>query len=162
MNANDLKKLIIQEIENYNKNQENLKSKDVKILLYNYNKYLNKIEIYNKQLKELETSSYIINTSIFNNDIKVQQSTIFKSELEKKEEMKDILKSKINKLIYITTKIKDALSIIQDEEYHIILTMKYFQKKSNNEICNNLNISESTLIRNHNKLIKELKSILFL
>lgn len=160
MNAANLKKLIIQEIENYNRDQYSLKTKDVKILLYNYNKYLGRIKLYTDELNELELNPLIINK--VSDDIKVQKSSVFKSELEKIEDKKEMIKAKINKLIHITTKIKEALCIIQEEEYYIIIIMKYFQKKTNKEICNKLYISESTLIRHHNSLIKELKSILFL
>lgn len=160
MNATNLKKIIIEEIENYNKDQHSIKAKDVKILLYNYNKYQNKIKIFRKELEDLEQNLIIKKGKV--EDIKVQQSMIFKSELEKVEEQKEKLELKINKLIYITTKICDALSVIQDEPYYDIIVMKYFNRSSTKEICSSLYISESTFNRYHNKLIKELKSILFL
>ena len=160
MNSTVLKKIILQEIENYNKDQNNLKIKDVKILLYNYNKYLRTIPLLYEKLKELEEHPIILNGQ--SEDIKVQKSSTFKSDLEKIEDKIENIKLRIERLIYITDKIKHGISIIQDDEYFTLIDMKYFQKMSNKDVCNALFISDSTLNRHHHRLINELKSVLFL
>lgn len=160
MNSTVLKKIILQEIENYNKDQNNLKIKDVKILLYNYNKYLRTIPLLYEKLKELEEHPIILNGQ--SEDIKVQKSSTFKSDLEKIEDKIENIKLRIERLIYITDKIKHGISIIQDDEYFTLIDMKYFQNMSNKDVCNALFISDSTLNRHHHRLINELKSVLFL
>ena len=160
MNSTVLKKIILQEIENYNKDQNNLKIKDVKILLYNYNKYLRTIPLLYEKLKELQEHPIILNGQ--SEDIKVQKSSTFKSELEKIEDKIENIKLRIERLLYITSKIKDGLSIIQDDEYFTLIEMKYFQRMSNKDVCDALFISDSTLNRHHHRLINELKSVLFL
>ena len=160
MNSTVLKKIILQEIENYNKDQNNLKIKDVKILLYNYNKYLRTIPLLYEKLKELEEHPIILNGQ--SEDIKVQKSSTFKSDLEKIEDKIENIKLRIERLVYITDKIKHGISIIQDDEYFTLIDMKYFQNMSNKDVCNTLFISDSTLNRHHHRLINELKSILFL
>ena len=160
MNSTVLKKIILQEIENYNKDQNNLKIKDVKILLYNYNKYLRTIPLLYEKLKELEEHPIILNGQ--SEDIKVQKSSTFKSDLEKIEDKIENIKLRIERLVYITDKIKHGISIIQDDEYFTLIDMKYFQKMSNKDVCNALFISDSTLNRHHHRLINELKSVLFL
>ena len=160
MNSTVLKKIILQEIENYNKDQNNLKIKDVKILLYNYNKYLRTIPLLYEKLKELEKHPIILNGQ--SEDIKVQKSSTFKSDLEKIEDKIENIKLRIERLVYITDKIKHGISIIQDDEYFPLIDMKYFQNMSNKDVCNALFISDSTLNRHHHRLINELKSILFL
>lgn len=161
MNSTVLKKIILQEIENYNKDQNNLKIKDVKILLYNYNKYLRTIPLLYEKLKELEEHPIILNGGQ-SEDIKVQKSSTFKSDLEKIEDKIENIKLRIERLVYITDKIKHGISIIQDDEYFTLIDMKYFQKMSNKDVCNALFISDSTLNRHHHRLINELKSVLFL
>lgn len=160
MNSTVLKKIILQEIENYNKDQNNLKIKDVKILLYNYNKYLRTIPLLYEKLKELEEHPIILNGQ--SEDIKVKKSSTFKSDLEKIEDKIENIKLRIERLVYITDKIKHGISIIQDDEYFTLIDMKYFQNMSNKDVCNALFISDSTLNRHHHRLINELKSILFL
>ena len=160
MNSTVLKKIILQEIENYNKDQNNLKIKDVKILLYNYNKYLRTIPLLYEKLKELEEHPIILNGQ--SEDIKVQKSSTFKSDLEKIEDKIENIKLRIERLLYITSKIKDGLSIIQDDEYFTLIEMKYFKRMSNKDVCDALFISDSTLNRHHHRLINELKSVLFL
>lgn len=160
MNSTVLKKIILQEIENYNKDQNNLKIKDVKILLYNYNKYLRTIPLLYEKLKELEEHPIILNRQ--SEDIKVQKSSTFKSDLEKIEDKIENIKLRIERLVYITDKIKHGISIIQDDEYFTLIDMKYFQHMSNKDVCNALFISDSTLNRHHHRLINELKSVLFL
>lgn len=160
MNSTVLKKIILQEIENYNKDQNNLKIKDIKILLYNYNKYLKTIPLLYDKLKELEEHPIILNGQ--SEDIKVQKSSTFKSDLEKIEDKIENIKLRIERLLYITSKIKDGLSIIQDDEYFTLIEMKYFQRMSNKDVCDALFISDSTLNRHHHRLINELKSVLFL
>lgn len=160
MNSTVLKKIILQEIENYNKDQNNLKIKDVKILLYNYNKYLRTIPLLHEKLKELEKHPIILNGQ--SEDIKVQKSSTYKSDLEKIEDKIENIKLRIERLVYITDKIKHGISIIQDDEYFTLIDMKYFQNMSNKEVCDALFISDSTLNRHHHRLINELKSVLFL
>ena len=160
MNSTVLKKIILQEIENYNKDQNNLKIKDIKILLYNYNKYLKTIPLLHYKLKELEEHPIILNGQ--SEDIKVQKSSTFKSDLEKIEDKIENIKLRIERLVYITSKIKDGLSIIQDDEYFTLIEMKYFKRMSNKDVCDALFISDSTLNRHHHRLINELKSVLFL
>lgn len=160
MNSTVLKKIILQEIENYNKDQNNLKIKDIKILLYNYNKYLKTIPLLYDKLKELEEHPIILNGQ--SEDIKVQKSSTFKSDLEKIEDKIENIKLRIERLLYITSKIKDGLSIIQDDEYFTLIEMKYFKRMSNKDVCDALFISDSTLNRHHHRLINELKSVLFL
>lgn len=160
MNSAVLKKIILQEIENYNKDQNNLKIKDIKILLYNYNKYLKTIPLLYEKLKELEEHPMILNGQ--SEDIKVQKSSTFKSDLEKIEDKIECMKLRIERLRYITSKIKDGLSIIQDDEYFTLIEMKYFKRMSNKDVCDALFISDSTLNRHHHRLINELKSVLFL
>lgn len=90
---------------------------------------------------------------------RVQKSLSNESELEKIESQIEKLKVRIIKQEIIINRIENALDYIRNDEYYPIIKLKYWDKKSNNVISQELNISIDTIKRQKNRLIKEVALI---
>lgn len=159
MQQKDLKiieKLIDDKIEMKLKDISTLKNKDIKILLYNYNKYKNRIQILKDKIEQNDFN--ILNKGQLIE--RVQGGAIFKNPFDIIEENKEKTLKELNRLQYIVSIIKKGLDIIKDDVYYDIIKLRYFEKKSVVEILNILHISESNYHKHHSYLIGELRSII--
>lgn len=138
-----------------------LQKKDVKTLLYNYDKYLKEIDFINEQIKEYEKKYNFLGSIEIKKD-NIESSHIYNSDFEKKINEIDKLNIKKLKLEYITKKIDDVLDIISTNKYNDIIVLKYFEKLPINDILNKLDISYRTYCRYNELLIQEIKSLLIL
>ena len=83
----------------------------------------------------------------------------YKSEIEKKEERAEKLRNEIEYFNKIIELIESALKTIEKDKYYKIIELKYFNKKTLEEISEDLNISIITVKRNKNRLINELSGL---
>ena len=80
----------------------------------------------------------------------------------------DMLDNKINNLLqanilnnsYIN-KINNILNNFKDDKYFEIIELKYYKNKTREEIANYFSCDEKTITRNKNRLINEIKTLLF-
>ena len=83
----------------------------------------------------------------------------YKSEIEKKEDKAEKLRNEIEYFNKIIELIESALKTIEKDKYYKIIELKYFNKKTLEEISEDLNISIITVKRNKNRLINEMSHI---
>ena len=82
-----------------------------------------------------------------------------KSEIEKKEERLAELKSDIGYFQNIVNLIDYALETVKHDKYFRILELKYFNRKSLEDIADEFGAGISTIKRNKNRLINELSGL---
>lgn len=157
----ELRKIIKEEMEYQLKSIETVKRNDIQVLLKNYQKYINDIDTLKREIEELKAGKPLETGRVLS-EINVQSSPVFKSVLEKKEDRIENLNSNIENLSYIIKKIDNALNIISNNDYYELIELKYFQKKTVNEIMDILHISYGTYKKHHARLINEIKSVIFI
>lgn len=85
----------------------------------------------------------------------------YKSELEKKEEIKEQNKILLEKLYSVIDLIESGLSEIKNDKYYEVISMKFFDRMSYEQIAEKLNYSVITIKRNKSRLLNELSVIMF-
>lgn len=164
MSREEFKEMFQQEFERlYNqKKQEEGKFnfKDTETLISAYPGFLAQIENYKIKIEELKSDNAVIIKNAAN-DVNVQTSFQYKSEIEKKEEMIANYEARIKRLQSITNQINNALNSVSNDKYYSIIELKYMNRLTNYEIAAKLEIEESTVRRHKNKLISKIKYILF-
>lgn len=162
MNKEEIKKYIDYKLEEYLKNKNDLKTEDVESLLYNYCRYIAKIKILKNKLEEIEKGNFTIlkNNSLENE--RVQSTSIYKNDLEILEDEKEKINKTIGKLNYVVNQINLVISVIEDDEYYLIIKYRYLKGYSINKVLEELHITNSTFKRNKKRLLKQIRSILFL
>lgn len=158
MSEKDIIKIVLNELQERNliKNAES-SYKNTELLLYNYNNIKESIGKYREQIKDL------IENGIPNSSPAVRMigNSGFKDN-------STILEEQVNNLNHtiIRTKntirfINSVLSKIQTDKYYEIITLKYFQNKTLEEIAEYFECETSTITRNKKRLLNEIKVLLF-
>lgn len=162
MQKEEILKFIKNEIKEYSKNKNHLEIEDVESLLFNYYKYKSKIKVLINKLEEIEKGNFTIlkNNSLENE--RVQGSLSFKSDFEIFEEEKEKINKTINRLNYIVNQVNLAIEVIKNDEYYSLIEYRYLKGYSINKVLEELHITNSTFKRNKKRLIKQIRSILFL
>lgn len=158
MNESEIIKLMLIELEKRGliKNNDNT-FKNVELLLYNYNSLKDSIKDREEQIKDLKTygiqekSSSI--TMIAEN---VQKQT--KNELI--ENAIDSLNQHIYRTRVFLRYIEKVIKRLENDEYYPIIKLKYFKGKSIEQISEIMGKDTSTISRNKNRLINELRPLL--
>lgn len=160
MTKDEIKKLIREEIKKHTKeiitiaNDENIFHK-VENMLKNYNRFKNRIHILQQELENIIIKKQVNYGIIFSN----QHEHL--SETEKIEIKKEEIKKSINQYEGLINLIDFGLNEIKNDKYLDIIKLKYFEKNTNEEIAEKLNIEERTVRRNKNRLVEELTAIIF-
>ncbi len=84
-----------------------------------------------------------------------------KSEIEKIEEIKEQNKILLEKLYKVIELIEFGLNEIKNDKYYEIISMKYFDRMTYEQIAEKLNYSAITIKRNKSRLLNELSVIIF-
>lgn len=158
MNETDIIKIVLVELEKRGliKQSDNT-FKNVELLLYNYEAIKDSIKEREEQIKDLKTygikekSSSI--TMIVENVQKQSKSELIDNAIESLQQ--HIFRTKVF-IKYIDKIIKK----LEKDEYYPIIKLKYFKGKSIEEIAEILKKDSSTISRNKNRLINELKPLL--
>lgn len=130
------------------------------ILLYNYNNFKSAIADKKEQIKIISTSGV---------DKKSKSITYFspggyynsKDEQEKADDQIERLLQSIVTTENFISIIDDSVNKLTDEPYFDIIRLKYFEKKTREEIAEHFDVDVRTVTRNKNKLINRLKIDLF-
>lgn len=158
MNETDIVKIVLVELEKRGLIKQNDNTfKNVELLLYNYEAIKDSIKEREEQIKDLKTygikekSSSI--TMIVENVQKQSKSELIDNAIESLQQ--HIFRTKVF-IKYIDKVIKK----LEKDEYYPIIKLKYFKGKSIEEIAEILKKDSSTISRNKNRLINELKPLL--
>lgn len=158
MNETDIVKIVLVELEKKGLIKQNDNTfKNVELLLYNYEAIKDSIKEREEQIKDLKTygikekSSSI--TTIVENVQKQSKSELIDNAIESLQQ--HIFRTKVF-IKYIDKIIKK----LEKDEYYPIIKLKYFKGKSIEEIAEILKKDSSTISRNKNRLINELKPLL--
>lgn len=158
MNETDIVKIVLVELEKRGLIKQNDNTfKNVELLLYNYEAIKDSIKEREEQIKDLKTygikekSSSI--TMIVENVQKQSKSELIDNAIESLQQ--HIFRTKVF-IKYIDKIIKK----LEKDEYYPIIKLKYFKGKSIEEIAEILKKDSSTISRNKNRLINELKPLL--
>ena len=158
MNETDIVKIVLVELEKRGLIKQNDNTfKNVELLLYNYEAIKDSIKEREEQIKDLKTygikekSSSI--TMIVENIQKQSKSELIDNAIESLQQ--HIFRTKVF-IKYIDKVIKK----LEKDEYYPIIKLKYFKGKSIEEIAEILKKDSSTISRNKNRLIDELKPLL--
>lgn len=158
MNESDVIKLVLTELEKRGiiKNSDST-FKNVELLLYNYNALKESIKDREEQIKDLKTygiqekSTSV--TSIIENVQKQSKSELIENAINSLEQ--HIYRTKVF-IRYIDRVIKK----LEEDEYYPIIKLKYFKGKNIEQIAEIMNKDTSTISRNKNRLINELRPLL--
>lgn len=85
----------------------------------------------------------------------------YKSDLEKKEDIREQNKKLIARYQEIIDLADQGLEEIKKDKYYKIIELRYFEKEMIENISEKLNVSERSVKRHRNRLISELCTILF-
>lgn len=158
MKEQEIKNFISREIEFQLKSIDSLQSKDITILLKNYNKYKNTIKYLEDTLLAIENGTYVFTK---NGDIteNVQYSLTVYDPLIKMEDKVSSINKKLVNLKYIIFKLDHAFSVISSDKYYELIKKRYIEFKCVADILNELNISYNTYKTHHKRLLNEIKSL---
>lgn len=120
-------------------------------ILRNYPKYQKRIkmEIENLQNPQLKKSCGPGGQGGSNYD--------FKSEMEQIEELKQRISNNISRYEEIIFRIDECLSMVQDHKDYNFIKMKYFDKKTYEEIAEKLGVSLMSTYRMRNNILSALE-----
>lgn len=84
------------------------------------------------------------------------------------QDKQELIEEKINKITqsnvinysYIE-KINNIINSLKDEKYYEIIRLKYFEGKTIDEMCEYFEVSDTTIKKAKNKLINEIRVLLF-
>ncbi len=137
-------------------NRQDILGNNVESLLYSYNDYRTRIKSLEKRIEDLKNGEQIILVNFDSEN--VQGTRIFKSDIDKRMDLINNYTKQISKYEQIIDIIDLNLNDLEKDRYFKIIPLKYFEKKTLEEISFILNIGITTVKRNKNRLIKELKS----
>lgn len=134
-----------------------LEKKNIKTLLRNYNQYKRTLEQINNNILHLENGDFEIIK--ITQDINIQKSLQYKSELEAKEDLMLAMKKKRDNYKYLLNLIDNMLDIIQNQKYSDIIYYRLIENKSVDEVLEHMHISLDTYKRHYKKLLESMQSI---
>lgn len=129
-------------------------------LLYNYNNFMATIEDKYTQIRMIMDEGLSRRSNSVSSFSK-QPSYDFKNDSEKAEDKIEMLQQSIKNTQGYIDIIDAAIIKIKDDQYYEIITMKYFENKTREEIAEYFEKDASTISRNKNRLVKTLSIKLF-
>lgn len=140
-------------------NKQDILGVNVESLLYNYNDYKTKIKSLEKRIEDLKNGEEIIPINFDTEN--VQGSKIFKSDIDRRMNLINNYTKQISKYEQVIDIIDMNLNDIKEDKYFKIITLKYFDKKTLEDIAYMLEIDVSTVKRNRKRLINKIKNKIF-
>ncbi|WP_064590642.1 sigma-70 family RNA polymerase sigma factor [Streptobacillus moniliformis] len=137
-------------------NKQDIISNNIETLLYNYNDYKTKIKSLEKRIENLKNGEQIIALNFDSES--VQGTHIFKSDIDKRMDLINNYTKQISKYEQIIDIIDLNLNDLEKDRYFKIIPLKYFEKKTLENIASILKIDVSTVKRNKKRLINKLKN----
>lgn len=130
-------------------------------LLYNLPMLKNAVQERREQIKEIEQYGLRHGSKSFTVFIPNKGMVDTKNEYEKELDKIEQLQGVICELESRIAQIEKAVATVKDNPYFSIIEMKYFKKKTVAEIAEKLQISDTTVKRQKNKMLESIKFSLF-
>lgn len=127
-----------------------------KILKY-YNTYKKKISYFKLRLENVEKMIFKANNGY--DKLSVQSTRFYKDRLEKIEDIKEWLENKIVIYEFIVLKIEQALNVIRNDKYYMIIEMIFIECKSQSKVAKILGLSVGKVNQEKKRLIEIMKNI---
>lgn len=160
----EIKKIINEEINKQFKEKiisiKRFDFKDVEALLRFYPTLVAQIKILEIDLEEYRKNGLIYNSGTIK-DIVVQCSKEFKSDFDKIEETLEKKEKRVSRYKSLRDKIEVALNSLTEKEDIKIVELRYFKRKSLDEVALELNSSLRTVQRKKSEILEKIKIILF-
>ena len=126
--------------------------KKIEDVLYAYPKYQNRLREEQKHLTNVELEkSYRLK------ELNNQNCYEYKSELEKLEEARDRIYNNIKRYEEILFRIDECLDMVKGMKYYDFIPMKYFNKKTYEEIAEEFDINVSSTYKVKRKILSSLE-----
>ena len=158
MNKEEICKIIDDKLESKIKDLKNINHpyRKVEVILKNYKNFQKMVVSLREQLNHIDIVKRINVDST-----KPVGYVDYKTDIEKKEDIKDRINEEI--LIYENRilKTENALDFIKKDKYYRIIELKYFENYSVEDICEELDITEKTYRSHRNRLVDSLSLYLF-
>ncbi|WXR61217.1 sigma factor-like helix-turn-helix DNA-binding protein [Peptostreptococcaceae bacterium AGR-M142] len=129
-------------------------------LLYNYASFMESIELKKQQIETIKECG-CINKSKSIVSFSGSCNLVLKDDNEKAEEQIHNLELRIKNIEKFIEIINGALEKIEDDPYYEIITLKYVNNKTHEEIAEALDKDATTVGRHKNRLVNKLKTYLF-
>jgi len=129
-------------------------------LLYNYNDFKEAVENKYKQIETIQEEG-VPKKSASITSFSGEHVTYVKSDAEKAEEMIYAIEQSIRVTCKFINIIDAVLDSLKDDSYYEIIPMKYFERKTREEIAEHFDVDVKTISRNKNRLINKLQIRLF-
>ena len=157
MNQKQIEKIVEKYIDGKLKKltEEKNTYKKVENLLKYYNRFIRRID-----LIEANLDNIVLKKSTGFTDIP-KTNNAFKTEMEKKEEIKESLLRRLEKYKILVQLVETAMEEIKDDKYFKIIELRYFDKKNIEEIAEELGIGVTSVKRHRNRLVTDLCEIIF-
>ena len=126
-------------------------------MLKYYNNYKKKIAYFKLRLENIERMVFKANNGY--DKLSVQSTCFYKDRLEKIEDIKEWLENKIVIYEFIVLKIEQALNVIKNDKYYIIIKMIFIECKSQIKVAKILGLSVGKVNQEKKRLIDIMKNI---
>lgn len=128
-------------------------------LLYNLKFLKGALDVKSKKLAGFKNDPVLLQKKDLG--VNVQTTKKYLSEVEKIENMIERLEGDIKRLENVIEMTETALDEINGDKYYKVIEMKYFEEVTVEHIAEHLDIGETTVKRNKNRLVKRLHTIMF-
>lgn len=161
MTEKEIRKIIKQEIkQQVNEIRDIMEAentyKRIEKMLYNYEFLKNRIPKLQENLENIVLKKCSGVAGGFGNT-----KYEYKSDLEKIEDIRLRNEITISKMQEIVNLIEYGIAEVKKDKYYEILELRYFEKLSIEKIAEKIGIGETTVKRHKNRLIQELRVIMF-
>ena len=158
MNKEEICKIIDDKLESKIKDLKNINSpyRKVEVILKNYKNFQKMLNSLREQLNHIDI---VKRTNV--DSTKPVGYVDYKTDIEKKEDIKDRINEEILMYENRISKTEKALDFIKKDKYYRIIELKYFKNYSVEDICEELDITEKTYRSHRNRLIDSLTLYLF-
>ena len=130
-------------------------------LLFNYNNFVNAIEEKEEQIKDLKQYGLSKKSNSITSFTGGAGYIEVKSEQEKIEDRIESIELSIHTTKTFVRIIDDALAGLQDDPYYDLISMRYFEGCSREEIAEHFDCDVRTTNRQKNRLVNRLAIVLF-
>lgn len=156
MNQNEeIIKILINELKSRGLIKEKSNAfKNTEILLYNYNIFKESIRLHNEQLQDLK------DYGIPNKSKSITTMSTNVRKIDKNDQIDSAIKNLEQQIYKIKVFLKHIDRILKEfkvDPYYQIIELKYFNNKTIDEIAEIMRKDTSTISRNKNRLINEIK-----
>lgn len=160
MTEKEIEKIIRQEISQKLKEFQCIESKSAfqktESLLKKYSSFKKRLSVLRYQLDNVE-----LKKCVTFGEIQSGMKYEYLSDFEKLERKKEEIRNSINTYESVIHLIEQGLDSVKSDKYYSVIEMKYLERMKIEDIAEKLEVDESTVKRNKNRLIDEISLVIF-